>query len=438
MAGFGARPALCWGGREVSYRELLDQTMHWRAERAALSEGSWSLVGDFSPAACALLLSGLDRNGIAVPLTAATAAQHAELLAIAGAAERYEIDSDDEVRRVSLATGREHPMYAELRASGRPGLVLFSSGSTGAHKAILHDLDRVAERFRRPRRAMVTVTFLLLDHMGGISTLLGVLASGGTVVPVRTRTADEVCRAVERHRVELLPATPTFFNLMLMSEAHRRHDLSSLRLVTYGTEPMPAQTLRRLQEALPHVELKQTYGLSELGVFSSRSETSGSLWMSIGGDGVETRVQDGTLRVRSPAAMVGYLNAPSPFDEDGWLDTQDLVERRGDFVRIVGRRSEVINVAGQKVHPTEVESVLLELDNVRDALVLGRRNPVTGQVVEARLQLERPEPGAALLRRVREHCAGRLERHQIPMIVTVADGELHGARFKKQRRDEAT
>ncbi len=89
--------------------------------------------------------------------------------------------------------------------------------------------------------------------------------------------------------------------------------------------------------------------------------------------------------------MLGYLNAPSPFDEDGWYNTHDVVEVDGPYIRILGRTTELINVGGQKVYPSEVESALLEMDNVREATVWGEPNPVTGQVVAARVTLARPE-----------------------------------------------
>ena len=97
------------------------------------------------------------------------------------------------------------------------------------------------------------------------------------------------------------------------------------------------------------------------------------------------------LWLRSQTAMLGYLNAPSPFDEDGWYNTHDVVEVDGPYVRILGRTTELINVGGQKVYPSEVESALLELHNVSDVTVWGEANPVTGQVVAARVSLAQPE-----------------------------------------------
>src|SRR5262249_27814214 len=149
------------------------------------------------------------------------------------------------------------------------------------------------------------------------------LSNGGAVVVTSDRSPTEVCAAIAAHRVELLPTTPTFLNLLLLSGEHRRHDLSSVRLITYGTEPMPESTLLRVRTAFPAAALQQTSGLTELGILRSKSRGSDSLWVRVGGEGYETKVMDGRLWIRGAAAMLGYLNAPSPFDAEGFFDTGD-------------------------------------------------------------------------------------------------------------------
>jgi acyl-CoA synthetase (AMP-forming)/AMP-acid ligase II len=275
----------------------------------------------------------------------------------------------------------------------------------------------------------------LIDHIGGINTLFYVLSQGGTVVPVEGRDPESICETIARHRIELLPTTPTFLNMLLMSDALLRHDCSSLRMITYGTEPMPLSTLRHLHAVLPGVELKQTYGLSELGILQTKSREPDSLWVKVGGEGFETKVVGGILWIRSDSAMLGYLNWPSPFDADGWFNTEDVVEVDGEWLRILGRKSEIINVGGEKVYPAEVESTLLEIENIRDASVVGRRNPISGQVVVARVVLREPEAIDQVRKRIRLHCKSRLEPFKIPAIIELCDEPFHGKRFKKMRSE---
>ena len=260
--------------------------------------------------------------------------------------------------------------------------------------------------------------------------LINVLLAG---IPTASAAAI-VCRAVERHGVELLPTSPTFLNLLLISEAYRNYDLSSLKLITYGTEPMPEYTLKRVHEIFPDVRLLQTYGLSELGILRSKSKDSTSLWVKVGGEGFETKVVDGTLWIRAKSAMLGYLNAPSPFDADGWFNTGDAVQVDGEYIRILGRQSEIINVGGEKVYPAEVESVLMQMENIKDVVVRGERNPITGNMVVARVNLSEPEDPITLKKRIRAFCKDKLARFKIPVKVELADSDQFSARFKKLRR----
>jgi long-chain acyl-CoA synthetase len=441
MPGWSSDPALIWSDEVATYGDLLDLVAFWQAhlDQNDVHAGQVvALQGDYTPRACALLLALIDRGAIVVPLTEAVGAQREEFLDIAEVEVTASFDDADGSTLQRRPVTAANPLILELRALGEPGLVLFSSGSTGKSKAALHNFASLLEKFKVVRHRKCTLTFLLLDHIGGLNTLFYTLSNGGTVVSVRSRDPEVVCRAIERHRVELLPASPTFLNLLLISEAYKRYDLSSLNLITYGTEVMPSSTLERMHELFPDVRLLQTYGLSELGILRSKSKDSGSLWVKVGGEGFETKVVDGTLWIRAESAMLGYLNAPSPFDSEGWMNTGDMVEVDGEYIRILGRKSEIINIGGQKVYPAEVESVLLQMDNVKDAVVLGEKNPITGSIVAARVNLFEPEEPAAFRRRMRAFCRERLAPYKIPVRIEISDADQYSARYKRMRRAEAT
>jgi acyl-CoA synthetase (AMP-forming)/AMP-acid ligase II len=279
-----------------------------------------------------------------------------------------------------------------------------------------------------------TITFLLYDHIGGVNTLLYTLSNAGCVITVQDRSPDAVSRMFEKYKVELLPTSPTFLNLLLLSEAYKRYDFSSLKTITYGTEPMPESTLKRIHEVFPHAQLQQTYGLSELGILRSKSKDSTSPWVKIGGEGFETKIVNGTLWVRAQSAMLGYLNAPSPFDAEGWMNTGDAVEVDGEYFRIHGRRSEIINVGGEKVYPAEVENILIQVDNIRDVTVYGEKNPITGNIVAARINLVAPENLAELKGRIRIFCKDKLAPYKIPAKIEITNDAQFSARYKKLRR----
>jgi len=440
LDAFAAHPdadAIVWHGQTVSYAWLADRIAHWRQNLVDqdLPAGAVAAIeADFSPNAVALFLALVERGAILVPLTSSLAAQRAELLDIAEVEWTVAIDAQDAVTFARRSGAAGHEFFRRLRSQCRPGLVLFSSGSTGKSKAAVHDMVNILEKFRLPRHRLRTISFLLYDHIGGINTMLYTLANGGCLVTVEDRTPDGVLAAVERYRVELLPTSPTFLNLVLMSEAYARHDLASLRTVTYGTEPMPESTLRRLHALFPAIKLVQTYGLSEVGILRSKSKSSDSLWVKIGGEGFETRVVDGILEIKARSSMLGYLNAASPFTADGWFITGDEVEVDGEYLRILGRKSEIINVGGQKVYPAEVEGVIQEMPGVADATVYAERNAITGQIVCANVTLTVAEDTAAFTKRLKLHCRGRMELYKVPVKVRVVGAPQHGARFKKMRQ----
>lgn len=435
-----ASDAIVWRDDVSSYGALAEAVARRRDELAAAAVAPGTVVSleaDFSPASIALLLALVERRCIVVPLTPTLEARKPEFRALAEVETTLVVDGDDRLALARTGVTAGHALYARLRGADHPGLVLFSSGSTGASKAAVHDFAPLLEKFAVRRHALRTLTFLLFDHIGGVNTLLYALSNAGCLVTVPARTPDAVCAAIEKHRVELLPTSPTFLNLLLVSEAHAGRDLSSLRLVTYGTEVMPESTLERVHRLLPHARLLQTYGLSEVGILRSQSRASDSLWVKVGGEGFETRVVDGVLQIRARSAMLGYLNAPSPFTADGWLVTGDAVDVDGEYLRIRGRRSELINVGGEKVYPAEVESVLQSMDGVADVTVAGEAHPLTGHVVTATVRLATGESLPEFRARMRAFCRDRLPAFKIPQKVTLADGTLHGGRFKKVRRTPA-
>ena len=451
---WGPVPALVGPWGVAKYEDILARraVLEEQLDAAGVCPGDRVIVlGDHGPAGAAALLECLRRRVVAVPLTARSFDRRAERLQSLAWADLL-VRADD----MSDAIGAfhverlpdSHPgepvpvLLADLRTSGRPGMILFTSGSSGEPKVVVHDLTRLLEPFHHPGRPLRTVSVLLFDHWGGLNTLFRVLSSGGLLACPESRRPDDVLALVDRCELELLPASPSFLNMMIISGAIGRHDLSSLRTITYGAEPMPPTLLARLAMTFPDVRLQQTYGLVELGVMSTRSERSDSLLMTIGGQGYEYRVVDGLLEIRAESSMMGYLNAPSPFTEDGFFRTGDRVEEHSGFLRVLGRESDMISVGGEKVMPTEVESVLLNCEIVAEAIVYGDPHPLLGQVVAAAVVL-RPMvdgvvPDAAQARRaIRLHCTDHLLGYQMPMKVRFVNGPLVNDRQKRIRPTDA-
>jgi acyl-CoA synthetase (AMP-forming)/AMP-acid ligase II len=435
----GGHSAVIWNDQSLTYSQIASRVRHWSSELDKHSVPTGAVValeGDFSPNGVGLLLALIEKACIIVPQSNSSFAGRERKDEISEAEYYFRVSADDDVSFEKTGRTATHPLFKTIRDRKHPGLMLFSSGTSGDPKAALHDFVPLLEKFKTPRKALKTLNFLLFDHWGGLNTLLHCLSNNGTTITVRDRSPESVCRLIEKHRVTLLPATPTFLNLLLLRGAYKDFDLSSLEIISYGAEPMTQGTLDRLTKIFPNVKLQQTYGLIEVGVLRSKSRENGSLWVQVGGEGYQTRVVDGLLQIKTESTILGYLNAPSPITDDGWFMTGDAVEVDGDYLKILGRRSELINVGGEKVFPTEVENVILEMPNVVEVTVFGEKNPIMGNIVCAKVRLETPQPLPEFSSALKLFCQGRLERFKIPVKVSLAEENQYGDRFKKIRSDK--
>lgn len=382
-----------------------------------------ALIGGFDAQSIITLLKLIEKNVIVVPLTVDTRAQHEYFFE--SSLVDFVIEGDD-VKRLNHSQKNE--LIDLLRSKEHAGLVLFSTGTTGRPKAILHDLTLFIKRFETPRPTLKTINFLLFDHIGGLNTLLHTLFNKGTVVTPKSRSVEDILAACEEHEIEVLPTTPTFLRMMLMSGLIPDGVSKSLRIITYGTESMDQTTLDALCELLPNVEFRQTFGMSEIGILRVKSEASNSLFMKVGGEGVETRVVDNVLEIRSQTRMLGYLNDESPFDDDGWYNTKDIVEEHNGYYKVIGRTSEVINVGGLKFMASEVERVALKFEYVELAKAEAKPNPITGQHVE--LIVQSTSSGEVNKVGLKAFLAEQLPNHMMPKRIKVGSVSV-GHRFKK-------
>ncbi len=420
---------------EYSYAQLHEQTAAYRERlKEQVVPGTvGALVSDYTFEAISLFFALHELKAIVVPITTRVEEEIENRLQTARCEVRIDI-VDGKLAMQSLSPSVERfELVEQLKERGHSGLILFSSGSTGAPKAMIHDLDHLVDSYKGKRgKKLVFLIFLMFDHIGGLNTLLNCLAMGVTMVFPSDRNPEHVAQLIERHRVNVLPASPTFLNLMLISGVTERYDLSSLRMITYGTEPMPDSLLVKLKEGFPRVKFLQTFGTSETGITQTTSKAN---FIKIDDPGTEYKVVDGELWLRSKTQIMGYLNASMErFTADGWFRTGDLVEMGEDgYIRIIGRNKEMINVGGEKVLPSEVESVLYQMPGVLDCTVYAEKNPITGQMVAAKMLFNEPLTAMEAKRRVVDFCKTRLARYKIPAKVVVLKEDEQSKGVKKKR-----
>ncbi|MEN8122647.1 MAG: fatty acid--CoA ligase family protein [Bacteroidota bacterium] len=426
--------AIIWNDSVYDYQHLIDRYGFWLDFlKENIKVGSVVAVrADYNPDSISLMLALIENGNVFVPFSFANKDIDEK---IESAEVEYYIKFNKKGDFEFIETGihATHELINELRLRKNPGVIVFSSGSTGKPKAALHDYTYLLNKFRSKRATLRTITFLLFDHWGGINTLLYILSNTGVIGVPFIRSAEEVCEFIEKYNIELLPTTPTFINLILISKAYIKFDISSLQVMSYGTEMMPESTLKTFSSLFPKITLKQTYGLTELGVMRTKSESNDSLWVKVGGEDYHTKVVDNILFIKAKTSILGYLNAASPFDDEGWYDTGDRVEQKGEYIRFLGRESDIINVGGQKVFPAEVESVLMQIENISEASVYGTSNPIMGNVVAAKIIIENEEPLSKLKNKIRKFCKDKLESYKIPVHVEIVEETTVSERFKKVR-----
>jgi long-chain acyl-CoA synthetase len=418
-------PALIWDGGALSWRDLQARAAGAARRLAGQGVGAGDVVAVLLPntwGLVAALWGGLAIGATVAPLNPRLAADEREKI-LGHLGPRAVVDAAP-----AGETAKTMPI-AEARA---PGIILYTSGSTGKPKgAVLsHAALAVANAsWAGPVMGLTAADRVLaalpLAHSFGLNgALLAPLLAGVTVVLQERFAPEETLRAIARHRVTVFPGVATMFARILESPALDAADLSSLRLAVSGAAPCP-WALARDWKQRTGVRIVRGYGMTELFrpisyLAADATDRADSIGRAV--PGVELRVVDDELWIRSPAAMDGYLRAPEEtaavLAADGWFRTGDLATVSDDgYVSIVGRKRELILRGGYSVVPGEVEAALLGHPAVAEAAVIGVAHPELGEEVAAFVTLR---PGAqAEPPELIAFCRERLAGYKYPRRVTV-------------------
>ena len=437
IANSGDQIAVVYNGKEYTYTELaetIDQ-YYLQLSREIIQGEVVTILSDYNFYAIALFFALYKNKNIIVPITTKVQNEISERISVANC--NYIVSIDDNQIRIEKNGNvvDNQPLISQLQLEGTSGLILFSSGSTGVPKAMIHDLDKLIDSYMNKRGKRLTfLIFLMFDHIGGLNTMLNCISMGVTMVFPLERNPDHICELIERYEINILPASPTFLNLILISGSNLKYNLSSLRMITYGTEPMPETLLIRLKDVFPRIKFLQTFGTSETGISTTSSKSSDSTYLKIDDPNTDYKIVDGELWIRSKTQILGYLNSSMErFTEDGWFKTGDIVEQEGDYIKIVGRNQELINVGGEKVLPSEVESVLFQMPEIKDCIVFGEKNPIIGQIVVAKVLFNETIKPSEAKKNVVNFCQNKLDRYKIPAKVILMQEAEYSERFKKKR-----
>lgn len=296
--------------------------------------------------------------------------------------------------------------------------LLATSGTTGLPKLIVHTLAGLSQSLKRDVAEGARFRWgLVYDpcRFAGLQVALQALFSGAELVLTPADFEGKV-RALVAGRVNALSATPTLWRKFLMDD--RLQDCP-LQQITLGGEIADQKLLDHLRQRFPAARITHIYASTEAGVGFAVTDGRAGFpldYVTRGAGRTLLRI-DGEGRLYLRPAMAAAGHGAGLTDAQGYLNSLDRVEVRGDRVYFLGRENGAINVGGNKVHPETVEEVLRELTEVSEARVWGKKNPLTGELVVAEV-VPADLPAEENLRRIiLAHCRQRLAPWQVPALV---------------------
>jgi acyl-CoA synthetase (AMP-forming)/AMP-acid ligase II len=268
--------------------------------------------------------------------------------------------------------------------------LMLTSGTSGVPKIVAHTLrgltGAIVSNGPPSGTPPVWATFYDIRRYGGLQIFLRAIIDGGSMVLTEPgeSIADHVAR-LKAGGVTQISGTPSHWRKLLMSGSAAGF---SPRYVRLSGEIADQAVLDSLRRAFPNASIGHAYASTEAGVaFAVNDGLEGfpASVIAANPDGVEMKIEDGSLRIRSSRTAHCYVgrNAAALFDADGFVDTGDMVEQRGDRYHFVGRRGGIINIGGLKVHPEEIEAVINRHAEARMSRARSRHSPITGSLVVA-------------------------------------------------------
>lgn len=294
-----------------------------------------------------------------------------------------------------------------------------TSGTTSKPKLVSHNIISLTNTLKLGSSDFIWASLYDLNRFSGIQVFLQAVCSGNKlVIKEDFASLTEVISLFEKEKVDCISGTPTFFRKLLMVKEFSKLSLKSISL---GGEIVDQKLLSSLKSSFNKAKIRHIYASTEAGVGFSVSdglagfplkylEQCGTLYkLKIG--------PEGTLLVKSESSASSYVSGNTLIDENGFVDTGDLIDIKGDRCFFLGRASGIINVGGNKVVPEKIEEFLLDIDGINSVKVYGKSNSFVGQVVCADIVLK----DNLDTKLIREYCKKGLELHEQPAFIKIVD-----------------
>jgi len=326
-------------------------------------------------------------------------------------------------------TGRPfdvHNLTDENGWSGNSSVTLLTSGSSGKPKAVRHTWQSLLRPVRRGGKSAPRWLLTYRPHLyAGMQVVLQCFAEHGALaIPESDWEPQEIARLTTDTKVQYISATPSYWRRLLLFSGSDLLQRLNLRQITLGGEAVEQTLLDALKACFPETRIVHIYATTEVGrCFSVSDGLAGFprrfLDDPLPGDSF-ARIENGELFVKSANSMTCYDNASAPWlNPSGWFATGDLVSLVGDSVYFTGRKTDMINVGGNKVHPIEVERVVRDVPGVADVRVYGKASSISGQLVSCDIVSAAGCDNDLVKRAVQQACLANLAPHQRPRCISM-------------------
>lgn len=305
--------------------------------------------------------------------------------------------------------------------------IIPTSGTTGTPKLISHTLSSLTKSVKGPSPKSSDFRWGLLydpTRFAGLQVMLqSVLGGSSLILPDDWRDLEAAVRVFEQQGCNALSATPSLWRKLAISG--RLQELN-FKLITLGGEAPDQKILDLLRQAYPDALLRHIYASTEAGVgFSVADGKIGfpASFLETPPQGISLRVKEDGMLMLKPSNLEQIILSKNASlqDEEGWIESGDLVEKTGDRYEFLGRLNGAINVGGQKVHPTSIENVITDVEGVAAVRAYGQPSSILGNLVAVEIELASGYDQAVLKNAVKEICLTRLSRFQRPAVVEIVD-----------------
>jgi len=327
-----------------------------------------------------------------------------------------------------------HPLIQKQLNNKNSAFIVRTSGTSGKKfKFILHDPAQFIKKYKQVGKYFsTTLAFFPFDSIAGVETLFEVLVLGNVLVTENDKlTPAHVGELIDKHQIDYLHATPSFLNLMLIAGTFS-HDLKSLQRIAFGSEPVSVSTMMEIKSKQGHIEFKHIYGMSEIGLLATITNQENPTTFILDAKINQGRIVSNELEIQSLTKSLGYLNYNN--SEDPWFKTGDVVSVADDgFMKVIGRVDDLINMAGKKFYPSEVEDLLIQMPGVLDVAVFSEKNEIIGNVIIAKFFID-PSIDEFIFRGAfKNYCEDHMPAFMCPHKIILLKEPPITSRFKKSR-----